>query len=817
MSSQQQSTTTDYILSAELKDHSDQVRCATAFTMVDGALVTGSLDRTLKIWEPKKDFDLQYQQYQQILIEDQQTMSDNQERPKRQPPTRYSCTTTLIGHNYFVSDVVVIPPSQNDSNGSIVSVSHDKSIIVWSPSTGSIVKQFQGAHDSAITSISVDPNNNQRWITGSWDKTAKIWLNGECVNVLEGHTTNVLCVLFLSNGDIVTGSGDGTIKIWDQTGTEVKSITASTTCVRGLCEYPGIGFLSVANDGMLKTWTLQGYCVHEQPIHSNLVYSVIVTKAGEIVTASEDKTVKVWKNAELVQTIEHPACVWQVVELPNGDIATACADCVARVFTRKQERVANQLIIQAFDDAVTNSKVKKGSVDTNTLPTSGALQTPGKKSGEVKLVNNNGLPEAWSWNADERKWEKMGDVVEGPGVGGGFAGKIYYEGDMYDYVFDIELEQPGSGAIKFKLPYNNGGNPFVSAQDFIWKHELPQYYLDQIARFIVQNSDQSAANQNAMDIDDPFTGNQTYMQNPNRPQQQQPSKSSDLTGYEKEQLKQQKVDEERNRQRNITHFPSGAVMFDAANTDGIVKKVKEFNDVFKKDGQAFALNDAELKLFNDWISALKSLQYNGITASHFAILDQKLLKWPAKNLFPVIDLMRLIILTPVGAKHYAQEVTKGRDILRELLDIVQQNKADNILNMLFIRFAANIFVHNAFIGLKHASELVDIVNQYKKTDNKNIQNAVITLVLNLCVQFRMKQDPIQDTLLGALADLFEVVVDHEMVYRLLVAAGTLLEGNLHLLNTAMRVKIDEYAQQHISSPTGKVHGAAFRLKQLFAE
>lgn len=40
-----------------------------------------------------------------------------------------------------------------------------------------------------------------------------------------------------------------------------------------------------------------------------------------------------------------------------------------------------------------------------------------------------------------------------------------------------------------KLPYNRGEDPWHSAQAFIHRNNLPQVYLDQVANFIIKNSD----------------------------------------------------------------------------------------------------------------------------------------------------------------------------------------------------------------------------------------------------------------------------------------------------------------------------------------
>ena len=43
-----------------------------------------------------------------------------------------------------------------------------------------------------------------------------------------------------------------------------------------------------------------------------------------------------------------------------------------------------------------------------------------------------------------------------------------------------------------KLPYNHGEDPWQAAQTFIHRNNLPQVYLDQVANFIIKNSQNSS-------------------------------------------------------------------------------------------------------------------------------------------------------------------------------------------------------------------------------------------------------------------------------------------------------------------------------------
>ncbi|MCP3664678.1 MAG: hypothetical protein GY696_19670 [Gammaproteobacteria bacterium] len=74
----------------------------------------------------------------------------------------------------------------------------------------------------------------------------------------------------------------------------------------------------------------------------------------------------------------------------------------------------------------------------------------------------------------------------------------------YDYVFDIDVEE---GSPPLKLPYNNNQDPWMVAQQFLWKHSLPQTYLDEVARFIQKGAPNAGRGaETAGSAVDPFTG-----------------------------------------------------------------------------------------------------------------------------------------------------------------------------------------------------------------------------------------------------------------------------------------------------------------------
>lgn len=60
-----------------------------------------------------------------------------------------------------------------------------------------------------------------------------------------------------------------------------------------------------------------------------------------------------------VQSIEHPGCVWDAKFLENGDIATACSDGVARIWTVNQDKIADALEVELYLSQIAQHKISR--------------------------------------------------------------------------------------------------------------------------------------------------------------------------------------------------------------------------------------------------------------------------------------------------------------------------------------------------------------------------------------------------------------------------------------------------------------------------
>jgi hypothetical protein len=224
--------------------------------------------------------------------------------------------------------------------------------------------------------------------------------------------------------------------------------------------------------------------------------AVAIGEEGDFVSCGEDASVNVWSGGVRKQSLRHPCSVWAVAALPGGDFATAGHDGVVRVFscdalcTSLPSVEALHASFEADVAEVVERKRKGAGPSVEDLAKAPKWElrggNPGRSEGQVGVFNKDGKLIAAQWLAASGSWIEVGEVLGNTGDGG------LVHGQQYDHIMPVELET-ANGVVELKLGYNNGENPFHSAQRFIEQNNLPQTYLGQIADFIINRSGQQSA------------------------------------------------------------------------------------------------------------------------------------------------------------------------------------------------------------------------------------------------------------------------------------------------------------------------------------
>lgn len=344
-------------------------------------------------------------------------------------------------------------------------------------------------HKSNICSLNFDTKQDSL-VSGSWDKTARVWQNGQTIWELKGHSASVWDAQCLSeDGETyITASADKTIKIWKQ-GELVQTFTGiHNDVIRKLVMLEsGKKFASASNDCTVKICsTDDGQVLFTLSGHESFVYDLKLTSSNELISCGEDRSVRIWSlDGILKQVIRLPAIsIWCIDSLPNGDLIVGSSDNTIRIFSKDITRVAPESEQNTFNALVADSSINAKVIDFDESKISPyeILQQPGNKEGQLAVVKTPvGGIEAHQYS--QGSWVKVGDVVDSStGVNDK---KTEFEGKRYDYLFDVDIQE---GQPPLKLPVNANDNPYILADQFITRYELPPSYKDQLVNFIITST-----------------------------------------------------------------------------------------------------------------------------------------------------------------------------------------------------------------------------------------------------------------------------------------------------------------------------------------
>ncbi|KIM65457.1 hypothetical protein SCLCIDRAFT_97925, partial [Scleroderma citrinum Foug A] len=286
--------------------HSRHVN-AVAFSLDGTRVVSGSSDKTVRIWDAEKGLQI---------------------------------GSPLEGHSSFVRSVAFSSDGKR-----IVSGSDDKTVRVWDANRGVQIGLLQG-HTSYVTSVAFSPNGT-RIVSGSWDKTVRVWdidMGVQVGNPLQGHTDWVTSVAVSPDGTrIVSSSNDETIRVWDaEMGVQVGSpLQGHTDWVTSIAFSPdGARIVSGSSDETVRVWDADKCVQIDNSLqgHTHCVTSVAFSPDGiRIVSGSSDKTVRVWDTDIGVQIgspyQNHTSSVKSVAFSPDGTrIVSGSNDQTIRVW-----------------------------------------------------------------------------------------------------------------------------------------------------------------------------------------------------------------------------------------------------------------------------------------------------------------------------------------------------------------------------------------------------------------------------------------------------------------------------------------------------
>lgn len=161
-------------------------------------------------------------------------------------------------------------------------------------------------------------------ISGGGDGSLRIWDcdTSESVRILSGHRLEVSCVAVQADGTVVSGSLDGTLRVHDAASAEVlRTFAAHTEGIVAMCV---AGVKCASSDGKtLLLWETATGRSKRLDGHRAAVTCLQCLGEERVVSASSDETVRVWMTStgaclRVVQSLGEAPCSLSV--LGNGNL-----------------------------------------------------------------------------------------------------------------------------------------------------------------------------------------------------------------------------------------------------------------------------------------------------------------------------------------------------------------------------------------------------------------------------------------------------------------------------------------------------------------
>ncbi|HEV3203937.1 MAG TPA: WD40 repeat domain-containing protein [Gemmataceae bacterium] len=299
-----------------LKGHTETIY-AVAISPDGKTMVTGSFDKTLKLWDLATG-------------------------------TEIKTFGGQAGHQNLVVSAAFSTDGQY-----LVSGSQDNTAKIWDVPSVHFLQEF--VHPDAVAGLALSPDGLKLAGAGQ-DGIIKIWTpaDGKQVFNLIGHQGPVASIAFngvpAPQGQILVSAGsDGTMRLWNpNTGQLLSAVLAHSAKVTGVVLNPNNNAAySVSEDGALKFWQLPIAPSRSLPPHGDAVTALVLSSDGnQIASASADKTVRISNFADgkqLVQSSPASAGVLTAALSP-ALIAGGTADNRLILWNAKDGKVVDQIL-----------------------------------------------------------------------------------------------------------------------------------------------------------------------------------------------------------------------------------------------------------------------------------------------------------------------------------------------------------------------------------------------------------------------------------------------------------------------------------------
>ncbi|KAJ3023895.1 UNVERIFIED_CONTAM: hypothetical protein HDU68_008419 [Siphonaria sp. JEL0065] len=337
-----------------LLGHTHHVR-AVALTPDNKTLISGSKDKTIKIWSVEtgeciKTLNVENSPVVAIAVSTcgQYIFSGSDDGIIRRWSLKtHTCINKYIGHTKGVNCVAITSDGKQ-----LVSGSDDCTVRVWQ--TDKLKGKLLLKHSMKVTAVEIS-KNNQLIASGSNDGCVVVskFDTGEAVkSFVHGQNPNMVNSIKFIDSDkkVISGSHDSTLKIWSLEFDQVVELDNAQGSVFATAKSVDDSRLVSGHSHQVDVWSLDKYNVVESlDGHSNSVFTVAISSDNSyIVSGSTDNTIKIWQLGQSKSRVEHHKDRIIFVKYSHHLTVTGSFDGTAKIWCNETGECIKTLSMESF-------------------------------------------------------------------------------------------------------------------------------------------------------------------------------------------------------------------------------------------------------------------------------------------------------------------------------------------------------------------------------------------------------------------------------------------------------------------------------------
>lgn len=245
------------------------------------------------------------------------------------------CMHKLRGHAKEITCLMLV------SGTTFLSCCQEGILFLWDLASNP-PSRVEKHHNSWVSCSALLPNGHI--VTGSCAWNLKIWdfsdgcAHDDCLFTLTGHVRHILAVMVTRAGDIVSGSSDSTVRVWEAEKAACKHVLRGHfKGIRFLLELPQDDHIATGSiDGAISIWRVSsGECIRTMGGYTADLKCMALWSGGRIVAGSLDGSLTVWDSSSgrsEDRIVAHQSIVTFLATTPDGGIVTGGGDTFVKLW-----------------------------------------------------------------------------------------------------------------------------------------------------------------------------------------------------------------------------------------------------------------------------------------------------------------------------------------------------------------------------------------------------------------------------------------------------------------------------------------------------